>query len=199
MNKNVTAVILIVLAIGVYVTYTSNVWKEVKKVQEVNNGYIKALDNAEILIRKRNTILNDYNSITLENQDRLKKMLPTQVDNIRLIIDLNSIAQKRGLALHGITASEPSKTEKPSAPANPVAMGANPGVPGAPVLTIQPYEVGSVTVSFSTTASYQNFIDFMKDLEVNLRVMDVSKLGVKANEKGTYEYTVEIKTYFLKQ
>jgi hypothetical protein len=54
-------------------------------------------------------------------------------------------------------------------------------------------------VSFNVTAPYQQFISFMQDLEASLRVMDLTHLTVSANDTGTYDFGVQLTTYWLRQ
>ncbi len=42
------------------------------------------------------------------------------------------------------------------------------------------------------------FISLLQDLEANLRVMDVTHLSLTANDSGTYDWSVELKTYWLR-
>lgn len=187
MNRNVTAFILLVLAIGIYVTFTSNLWDEVKSVREINNQYIQAIDNADRLITVRGKVLNDYNALSPNDIDRLQKMLPIAVDNIRLVIDLNSIAQKNGLTLKGVKASMANDGSK----TNIVPVGNEAAISVA--------NIDTINVSFSTSASYEQFKQFMRDLEANLRLMDMVHLNVVANDSGVYDYSINLKTYWLRQ
>jgi hypothetical protein len=190
MNRNVTAVILIVLAIGIYFTFTKAKLAEVRAVQAVNSEYLTAIKNADKLIEVRDKVLQDYNNLAAEDRERLIKMIPNTVDNIRLIIDLNSVALRHGFSLRNIKASASSATN------NTVVSSARRSADGSiptPVLD-------TVTVSFSVTAPYQRFIDLLRDLEANLRIMDVTHLTVSAGEtSGTYDFGVELKTYWLRQ
>lgn len=201
MNRNVTAVILIVLAIGVYLTFTSPSWDEAKAIGTVNGSYLTAIDNADKLIRVRDQVLASYNALSANDQDRLNKILPTSQDNIRLIIDLNSVALRKGITLHGIKVSAPADKNDSPAVVVQAAPAAAPGMPGAAAFAnpLPAASVDAVTISFSTTAAYQTFIQFMRDLEANLRVMDMTHLAIKASDTGLYDYTVELKTYWLRQ
>ncbi len=195
MNRNVTATILIVLAIGIYMTVTSAKWAEVKEVRTVNAQYISAIDNADKLVKVRDSVLKDYNALSDNDRDRLDKMIPNTVDNIRLIIDLNSIALRHGFSLRNIKAAasntNSSATSKSTASVQPNKAGSAGSIP-TPTLD-------TVTVSFSVSAPYQKFIDLMRDLEANLRIMDVTHLTVSANSSGSYDFGVELKTYWLRQ
>ncbi len=182
MNKNVTALILIVLAVGIYFTFTSGKIDELKEIRAVNAEYQKAIDNSANLIKVRDEVLKNYNSLTDLDKDRLNKIVPNNVDNVRLIIDVkDDIAARHGLFLKNI------KTSSPAAPA------------GGGVANDPANQYGMVTLSFSVTSSYEKFVDFLKDLEASLRIMDVSKLSLKTNDVGTYDFDVEVKTYWLRQ
>ncbi len=192
MNKNVTPIILVVLAIGVYFTFTQGKLDELKTIKDVNAGYQQALNNSEKLIKVRDGVLKTYNNISQEDRERLEKMLPDNVDNVRLIIDANGVGSRHGLTLKNI------KTSATSANSTNAQGAATPGSPRSNVVNVaNTYD--TVTLSFSVTTTYQTFIDLMKDLEASLRIMDISKITLTANDTGNYEYGVELKTYWLKQ
>lgn len=192
MNKNITATILLVLAVGVYLTWTRDKWAEVKAIQAVNAQYSEAIDNANRLIRVRDEVLAKYNAITAVDQDRLDKMLPNTVDNIRLIIDLNSVAGRRGINLSNIKASASSEASAMNEAGTASFVSDEPGSIPTPVLD-------TVNISFGVSAPYREFVAFMRDLEANLRIMDLTHLSVAAGEGGTYDFGVELKTYWLRQ
>lgn len=188
MNKNITAVILIILAGGIYFTFTSNRLTELKAIQTVNDQYQEAIKNSENLIKVRDEVNAKYSSISIEDRERLNKLLPSTVDNVRLIIDVkDNIASKHGLLLKGIKTTSPEATMALNAPAN---RGGAPSTPSS---------YGTVTLSFDVTTTYETFLSFLNDLESSLRIMDVSKLSVKSNPNGQYDFSVEIKTYWLKE
>jgi Tfp pilus assembly protein PilO len=189
MNKNATPLILIVLAIGLYFTVTTGKLDELKAIRAVNADYEQAINNSEQLIKVRDKVLKTYNDISEEDRQRLDKMVPNNVDNVRLIIDVNGVAARHGVSVKNIktsTASSNSTTQ-----AQPPATTNKPKAAAGGVLD-------TVTLSFSVSTNYQTFIEFMKDLEASLRIMDISRITLTANDIGTYEYGVEIKTYWLK-
>ena len=205
MNRNVTATILIALAVGIYATFTRGVWNDVTSIQAVNSQYSSALNSAEKLIAVRDQVLKSYNNISANDRDRVDQMIPNTVDNIRLIIDLNSVALRHGFSLKGITATNGtgSSASPQASPSNPSSPGGAPysgiGSAAASPLSISVPTLDTVNVSFSVTAPYQQFISFMQDLEASLRVMDMTHLSVSANDTGTYDFTVQLTTYWLRQ
>lgn len=189
MNRNVTATILIVLSLGIYLTYTKTKVEEVKAELAVNKEYTTAIENAARLIKVRDEVLKQYRNLSEEERVKLDKMIPNTVDNIRLVIDLTELARNEyGFALRNIKAAA-APSQKNSAP-TPVARP-----PGS---TIPTPTLDTVIVSFNATADYNRFIDFLRALESNLRIMDLTRLTVTVNQNGTYDFGVEFKTYWLR-
>ena len=193
MNKNITATILTALAFGVYFTYTTVKWDEVKAVQAVNDQYSQAIANADNLITTRDKVLQAYNSLSEDDRARIDKMVPNSVDNIRLIIDINSIANRRGIVLRGINA----QARMSGAPNGQDMAGSPSG--DMPNNIISAPTLDTVSVSFNTSTSYGNFIDFMRDLESSLRIIDLTHMTMAVNDKGGYDFAVQLTTYWLRQ
>lgn len=194
MNRNITAVILIVLSVGIYFTVTQSVWSADKDIKAKNDQYVSAIANAQQLISVRDKVLKAYNDVSQTDRDRLDKMLPSTVDNIRLIIDLNNVAVQHGIALHGIRAAATDSTQTSSAPVPSTA----PTIAGNSAAISAP-KLDTVDVSFTVTAPYQQFISFMQDLEADLRIMDLKHLGVNVSDNGNYSFDVSMTTYWLRQ
>ena len=192
MNKNITPLILIVLAIGIYFTFTRLKIDELGTVREVNAKYQQALDNSEALIKVRDNVLSTYNKINPDDQDRLEKILPNNVDNVRLIIDLNGIGSRHGLVIKNIKTSTPKDMSSSNTNTN---VNANLGFDAVKA----PSSYNTVTLNFDVSANYTTFTDFLKDLESSLRILEISRIGLKVNDLGTYDYSLEVKTYWLKQ
>ena len=192
MNKNIIATILIVLSVGLYFTVTTNFLAQAKDVQALNDQYNSAIDSAKKLISVRDQVIKDYSNVSDSDRQRLSKMIPNSVDNIRLIIDLNNVALHHGFVLENIKAA--AAVSKTVAPTPSVPQGANPNF-----VTIATPVLDTVNVSFDVKAPYLSFISFLQDLEANLRIMDVSSINMSIADNGVYSYNVELKTYWLRQ
>lgn len=192
MNRNATALILIVLAIGIYFTFSRARITELQSIRAVNKEYQEAIDNSARLLKVRDDVLQAYNSISEGDKERLNKIVPDNVDNVRLIIDVkDDIAARHGLSLKNIKTSSPAATEAPK-----VAPAGAQGTQVGQVSNAGKY--GVVTLSFAVTSSYEAFVNFLKDLESSLRILDISKLTLNTNDAGTYDFVVELKTYWVK-
>jgi Tfp pilus assembly protein PilO len=191
MNRNAISIILIVLSIGIFYTFTNSRIQELKTIQATNSDYLSAINNSVDLITERDAVLKTYNSISTSDQARLNKMLPDNVDNVRLIIDVNGIAARHGFSIQNITTSADSSQGGSSS-----GSGLSESSGGSAPDSNQLY--GAVTISFSFTASYQNFLAFLQDIQSSLRILDITHLTVTTNPTGTYTYSIQLTTYWLK-
>lgn len=112
---------------------------------------------------------------------KLDRMLPTQINPVLLIMELNTIAADYGMTIKNVKFE--SKASQ-NTPANQPAVYEIPK-------DYQPYNL-----SFSVDGSYSNFVNFIRSLESNLRTTDVLAVTLTANERSDiYQYSVKITTY----
>ena len=205
MNKNATPIILLILALGIYFTFTRSKVETLKSIKNVNAGYQEAINNSEKLIKTRDSILKAFNEISENDRQRLEKMLPNNIDNVRLTLDVKSIGLGRGLLLKNVKTNAPNINTS-IVPTNNTtsntsnSIGSNSGSMGrTPMSVTLPSNFDTVTLSFNVTTDYKTFMELLNDLETSLRIIDISKITLTANDTNLYDYGVEIKTYWLKQ
>lgn len=175
--------ILIAVAIGLFTVWTNPTYQGTKALQAQVAQYDEALDKAQELRKLRDELLNRRNTFSTEDMQKLQRMLPDNVDNIRLIIEINNIAAKHGLALQSVELGELSDSRTAR---TEFAVGSS----GDPV--------GSVDVSFAVNASYEQFQAFLLDLEHSLRIVDVQTVEFDASDKApSTNYGLKIRTYWL--
>lgn len=166
-------------------------YQEVMAMRKEVASYDSRLATAQKLKLSREELIAKYNSIPKADLDNLKILLPESVDNIRLIIQLDSLATKNGLSsLRNVQydATKADQTTKPDATTQVVQK-----------------TYGEFVMSFETSGQYKNFLSFISDLEQNLRLVDVSSVtfnqssGVEKGLADSLRYTVTLKTYWLKK
>ncbi len=177
-------IILISAAIGLFALYTNGTYQHIKSLQTQVGAFDEALTTANSLKAQRDALLSKRNTFSAEDVQKLERILPDNVDNIRFVIDINNIAARHSLSLKNVslgTVSD-SKTARGA-----LAVGAS----GDPV--------GSAEIGFSLTASYDDFLAFLQDLEHSLRIVDIGKISFKpATTAGnSYDFAMTIKTYWL--
>jgi Tfp pilus assembly protein PilO len=183
MTKLIVPLIFIIAAIGLFVVYTNPTYQASKSVQAQVASYDAALTKSQQLRQVRDSLISKRNTFSPDDVAKLQKVLPDNVDNIRLIIDINNIASRHSLALSNVGLGD--YTGSASGAQKTIAIGTTQG------------PVGSVDVTFSLNASYANMLAFLADIEHSLRLVDVEKLtfASAATNSDTYNFTIQ--TYWL--
>ncbi len=154
----------------------------IKELQAKEKSYDDALNQSQELKRVREQLLARYNTFTVEEREKLEDFLPDNVDNIRLVIDINNIAARHSLSVKNLQLGD---TKDGAAVRSDSAVG----TPGG--------AVGTVELGFTITADYDNFLAFLSDLEHSLRLVDVERITFSVGEKTTSDYSFTIRTYWL--
>lgn len=189
MIKAILSVVGLAIAGGVFFMYTQPAYDTVQTLKTQIKEYNQALEKAAELQQLKQSLLSRYNSFNPADIDRLQKLLPDHVDNVRLVLDIDNLAGKHGMALQNVVIS------------NPTSEAAGSSVIGIIGGSSQKYD--SLTLKFATQGTYQNFAAFLQDLEASLRVVDLvalslSRDSVEPKAEPTYKYNITIRTYWLK-
>src|SRR5690349_1065682 len=97
MLRLIAPLILIGGAIVGFFALVSPLYKDITALKQEVAAYNQALDNSKALENERDKLTKKYNSIDPANLEKLEKMLPDSVDNIRLILEIEKIAAPYGM------------------------------------------------------------------------------------------------------
>ncbi len=181
MNKS-TSIIIILLALGIFYTFTTSQYSKAKILSVEASEYREVIKNVSRIAEARDNLVSSYKSIPASEKERLKKVLPPNVDSVGLAKDLDAIASQYGISIKSLEIkSGDSGSER-----NVILPQYRP-----------PYE--KVKASFSFISDYQNFRKFLSDIERSLRLMDVSSVSFQVGEGGLYEHNITVETYWLRE
>jgi Tfp pilus assembly protein PilO len=195
--KNIYSILLIIITGVVFFLAVDPFYKEVKEIKEDISTYDNALDNSTELQRSRDDLVSVYNNIRDEDKEKLKHLLPDNIGNIELILEIEKIANLHGMPIGDIEFD---------------ARTLDGGEKGGKVAQASPKDFlpyGVFPMKFKVTGKYESFISFLKELEQNLRIVDVKSIDFKVpgaivssdgrvTENDIYDYTLKIETYWLK-
>lgn len=190
MIRSIISVICLLGAGAIFFMYTQPTYDSVQTANAQIAQYDEALSKASELQQLKQSLLSRYNTFDPAQIDRLQKLLPDHVDNVRLILDIDSLAGKHGMALQNVIVSQSAQAQS--------AQGAT-GIIGA---SKQAYD--SLTIKFTTQGSYDTFRQFLTDLESSLRIVDLVSLNIARGSDSTqghgplYTYDITLRTYWLK-
>ncbi|MBU2103670.1 type II secretion system protein M [Patescibacteria group bacterium] len=176
-------VVFILAAIGLFAgyihpTYTGDI---TTLTAEIDN-YKLALESAKRFKQKEVQLAGEKDQLSTEQLQRLETFLPDSVDNVQLILDLNSLASRSGVQLSDFDVSQAEKESN--------SFGAVELAPQTP------YD--SLDLSVSAVGSYPAFRSFLAGVENSLRPLDVVEIIVKDSETGVYTYEVTFRLYWLR-
>lgn len=189
MIKTILSIVGLALAGASLFFYTQPTYDSVQALEVQIGEYNQALEKAAELQALKQSLLSRYNAFNPSDVDRLHKLLPDHVDNVRLVLDLDNLASRHGMAIQNVTLSNPTATDEK-------------GAIGAIGSSRQKYN--SLTLKFATHGTYPNFKAFMEDLERGLRIVDLVSLSLQeadnnqAGQEPRYRYDITIRTYWLK-
>ena len=196
MRDYLVLAILLLAALGLFVGYTNPAFQDAKTAHDAYLQYDAALTQSSQLRQFRDQLLARRNTFPAQDVQRLERLVPDNIDNIRLIIDINSIASRYHLQISNI-AFAPVSTE-----------------PQGRVGSASP--LGSVDVTFSISAPYADFLSFLEDLQRSARLVEVENIkfsvdsstapapvllrkgAVAAPTEPVDKYTLTLRTYWLK-
>lgn len=178
MLKKLTPLIFIAAALGLFFGFIDPQYKLAASSDVMVARFNDTTTRLNSLISERDSKIKKEKDIGDADNARLKKLLPDTVDNVRLVLDLDSMARKYQMNLRNIKFSNSGGDAQGTAS---VGQG-----------------FGMINLSFSVNSSYENFKKFLIDLEDSLRIVDVTSLKVNANNPGIYEFSMALQTYWLK-
>lgn len=179
MFKAIISIIFLATAAIVFFVWTQPLFNEVKDLMSQSSSFEEALSTSRQIQEKRNSLLSQYNKISKENVGRLNKLLPSQPDSIKYILEIEKVAQQNGIILKDIDIRE--ETE---------------GIQKAVSEKESLFE--SVPLSMKVIGSYKSFYSFLGNLERSLRLTDVNAVSFSAADSDFYEFNIEGIFYWKK-
>jgi hypothetical protein len=189
--KNILAALLIIASIGIFYLLLEPAYRGIQIARVEKSQYEKALNDSRAVEERQSILGAKYNEMAPSDIERLEKMLPDSIDNIRLIIEVDRIAQRYNMMLRDPRVSQ----QKEDVGSLQAALSASSGLASL-------YGVG--ILSFGVTGTYEAYIAFIKDLEKSLRLIDITTIALSpassggGSSAGTYNFETIIKTYWLK-
>ena len=179
--KKYAPIILVLLAVAVFFGFIDPQYERVQTLRAEEGEYQSALEKAENVSQLQEELNAQYEAFSTDDLRKLSTILPQEVDRFRLLNDIDYLARRSGIALSSVgiagerdqNANEVSSSE---------ASRAHTSLTGS--------------ITFETT--YENFKSFLRVLEKNLQVIDVTTIAISPGEGRDYSFNLGFSTYSLK-
>lgn len=199
MSRILAPIFFFVIGIGLFFSYIDPAYNHMKELREDNTRLDAALTKSKELQEARDALLARYNTMPSADIAHLERLLPDNVDNVKLILDIDNIASNHSIILGDFEFD-----------AEPLVEDVYAGDEIVQDTTSPEAWYEAAELRFSVLATYDEFLAFLKDLERSLRIVDVRQLRVgnvgdadaqKKNEAATgnrYEFVLSINSYWLR-
>lgn len=179
--RKLLPILLLIVSVGLFYLHIDPRYKQIKETQNQVKEYKEAIEKASDLQKVRDELLTKYNALPKEEITRLEKMIPANLNTVKLITDLSAIGGPYGIAIYSVGVRDVADAGE-----------------DITALSKKLYETTSITFKFS--ASYPNLASFIRDIEKSLQLVDVKSLtfDVKDEVSGINNYEMTIQTYWLR-
>lgn len=186
MISRIIPLLLVIAAAGLFFGYVQPTYSgSIATLTAENKNLDIALQAARDFKEKEVALTRERNVIPADQLARLESALPDSVDNVQLIVDLNSLAARSGVQLSqfGISGGDAAGDAAAATPDMALSSG-------------EPTD--SLEVSVSATGTYASFRTFLDGIEKSLRPLDVVELSVQDSATGVYTYSMTLRIYWLR-
>ncbi len=178
MNRYAIPLFFALLSVGIYIEYIDPTIASIQADRAKTAEYSKYIQEAGEAESQLEALKQKQQNFPPGYDQALATILPPSVDPTRLIIDVDGIAQMRGLTI--------------KSPATKITEGTGPYL--------------KHTITFGVSAPYSIFRSFLRDLESSLALRDASAVSftsapfeetvsVRSPELKALNYTLTITTY----
>src|SRR3989338_3930886 len=102
MMRFIMPIILIGISVTVFVMFSNPMYKGIQELRGRSVSYNEALQNSKSLESERDKLTAKDNLIDPDNKIKLHKLLPDNIYNIRLILEIEQLAIPYGMALKNV-------------------------------------------------------------------------------------------------
>lgn len=200
--KNFSPIILILMSISIFFFFIDPRYKEIQTIQAQITENNRTLEISKRLIAQRAQLEDAFKQISRLEKEDLEKLLPDTVDNVRLIIDIDTIANQAGIVIRDIDIKSQEQEVDAKARTSVVQTSVFEGADSA-IKYVDTTKIGVISFSFSASARYETFLQFLDELEKSRRIVDIRNIEIKrgaGTEGGPvfFDYNVTFDTYWLK-
>lgn len=182
----ILSILLIVASAAGIAFFIVPTYNSVKDLRAQEADFKSVLANARKLEEQRSALEKKYGSFNETQLGQLATMLPSNPENVKLILELDAVASQYGMVLQNVKIEDPSNAASSSAVPRPG--------------TATNSDIGNLNINFSVAGPYSSFTSFIKTIEKSLRIIDVQKVTFSPIDAKSpnYQYSVSVRTYWLK-
>jgi Tfp pilus assembly protein PilO len=211
--KLISSILFIAASVLVFFFLVDPLYGVVKELRTNVSTYNSALSNSTDLQKIRDELVDTFKQISENDKEKLSHLLPSTINNIELILEIEKIANLYGMPISDIrfdsSVGIKTNTTEDREGTNNTGRVVAENDPS----NYLPY--GVFPISFVIEGKYNTFLEFLQGLESNLRIVDIKSISFNVPDYTSsdslidskkrsiidpdiYRYTLKIETYWLK-
>lgn len=177
MGRNIITILFLLVAVAVFWFWTRPLLADIDGLKAEKDSYDQALSKSRELEELRNSILDKFNSISGEDRSRLFKMLPSESEVTKMLVQISDMADASGGVVLNFLDVQDS---------------------GSGVISTTKEQVGyqEMSITINTSSKYEDFLVFLSELQKSLRLIDVERIDFFAGDENFYEFNISAVAYY---
>ena len=171
----------LILSLSIGYVFVYSPWAEITDLNNTKSQYSEFLDTISKIEVKKNELQNQFNQISEEDRKDVNTVLPTSLDYVKLVAEIDNVAKRYGIIIDKINLSQIDSSVGDSV--------ANSG-------PSKPYR--SSVLGFSFGSDYKKAMSFIDELERSMRILDIRSMKIEEDKDKGFLYNVQFETYWLK-
>ncbi len=173
-----TALSLIIISLALVYALAWPAFGEVSALLSEKGAYEEMLAKAQEIEDRKNALLSEFNQISASDVKKVETLIPSSLNFVKLVADIDAAASRQGISINRISSIDNSASVTSVAEAE----------------SSKGYK--SATIDFEFSASFDQFNDFLNELERSLRIFDIKAVKVTVGEGGVDKYEISLDTYW---
>lgn len=181
--KLIAQVVLIVTSLVIIFTFINPSFETIRATQNETYQYQEAVGKASELNARLQELVMAKESFDPADLDKLERLVPTKIDKLQVMKDIESIFENRNMKIDSLSASDEIS------PAMGVTVEGQPVVEGISV-TYQDFEI-------TFTGTYEQLKEVLTLMEANATLLEIMELNfeVAASSDATVEGSLPQNTF----
>lgn len=180
--KIISSILFLTASVLIFFFLIDPLYGDVKELRSNVSTYNSALSNSTDLQKTRDELIESYKQISEKDREKLNHLLPSTINNIELILEIEKIANLHGMPVGDIKFDSTIGVKTNSDGSSSDTNAATRIVAENDPASYLPY--GVFPISFSIEGKYSVFLEFLKDLESNLRIVDIKSISFNVPDSG---------------
>lgn len=184
MMRTLTPLLSIIVAIVLIVFFAMPQYTEIKGIQTEIEKHKEAIRKYNEFTDELTRKLSIKTSRNVTQNEQLDKVVPESIDDTKILVDLEALAKLHNLLFGNISVLKSDTQLKHTSETAVVGEG-------------QSDELNTVDISFDVLGTYDQFKQFILDLEKSSTLFEVTKISFDASDSPYQQISLTVRVYSL--